>query len=816
MTTECGLKSQNKNQLLTHKFLEKTFCCINDGLQSIHEKEKRIYLGKRFQYLIGKLAIYLDNYPDSHEVVTTIRNLVYTFKYFEFTKFVKKYFKIDTHRFKDTSEVCVPQRDRCHCHLEAMFVQFYRNCIITSSFVELLIDFDLNFTSKMENHLQNGIYFVPCISLFKEYDNFDGYSEHVSKKSWLNIVFQYLSTCGIDDGKRLPSLFNSFVEKYNFNNNNTCHADFFCTILIPVLDDVNLISCLNYEYNFLLFLTHMVAAVIGKSILLERFIQVIKTETQKHKLKYFVEESLLFPSCYDLISIKPNNKMCVLCQPTKALIANVPYCYGYDQKNFPNTGILSQLFLFSSGAKVDIVTETDALIISANDLLCRLPEEWKNLIAIYRKNYRVIQTERKNSTFTDIASSTYVQASNDTYFSILANDAYMALYYVSRILSYYLNISHFDSEEHLYELYDTILEEVLKSPVKNIIEAAEQIIFKLGTRIKIAKSLPDCYQTPEEKNVLFDFFSNTGCSNAKPVTFYKVSQQNSMDLVQCGVFTPPTQNSIKDKSSIQLILFLSTVLNVKNSINVKPFLKFKKAEFRKYESLLSNMQFLDKNFYIYLIYNMTPKQKGYMAIHIILQPNINLHIISLTFGILRLLCIIKRPRKPTSLLLQIISKWYSGNTANVDVPLHEMILHMYFTFKKLNELCLFYPILMGVSFAYGGIQFLRTMKELLTETFGCNASLLKLMSRKELIEWNVLLNERKMTETDENLGICYHFNNIMSNILANSENTDLRICDLLYFIIHLKPPFRFANYCVSLPIDQNGFEFYTNSLLCNK
>lgn len=819
MATRCPFTCKMFSSASICKFVKTISACIDEGLHSINNEEKRKVVGFRLRHPVRKIARCTHKKMlNSINIKGAIRNLVCTLKYFQFNAFVEKYFTMEG----KIQKLITNAEERRPFDIEDLFIQYYQQCIISLGILKLFQDFDHYYTTKIQNHIQTGIYFVPCISLFKEYHDWTENSHIMSEESWLSLVFQYLGMCNSDYEGRLHDMYRSFREKYVTENDLASHSDFFCTVLIPILDDLEFIDCLRNNYDFLVLIIHMIASIIGKPGLIGRMLKHASLHDDRSKyLKTFkiLKQNPLQLECYELISLKPQSNNCLFPQPTKLLIANTPFFYRYDPKNFPHTGIMSQLFLFASGTENEFITDIDTFVLSAKDILCRLPPEWRNLYVTYEKISNFIRKERKRAPYEDKSPSTFNTSIADEYFSVLPNDAYMVLYYISRVLSYYLQIPHFESENHLFELYDAILAERLESPVDDVLEAAEQVIVKLGVRLKVAKCIPDFYNTPEYKNVCFDYFSKVTTSKVTQVPFYRLTKMDTNDksLVQCGMYPIMMQKSSMDKSAIRLILFLSTVLNIKRAVKVKPVLKFTTEQSENYSSFLSGIKFVDRNFFDHLMYRTEPTEKGYMVLHNILKSSKRLPILHLGMGLLRLLCLMKRPKKPNLLLLELLPKLYSSYAkANTDIPLHLMINQMYFAFKNLGKIGLFYPLLMAVSFAYGGTSVLKTMKELVKKSFDCSENLIKPLSRQSLIEWNALFLATKATVfqqevTLENAGkvnIFYHLENVMSGLLIEEESINLRLCDLLYFIIHLHFPLKFSNYGVPLPNSKDGFEFY--------
>lgn len=798
--------------LPTGSFIQKISECINEGLKLVGGDEKRQQVGYRLKFLIANLSICPDNNETKYKVFTTLRNLVHTLKYFKFHNTIDKHFESEMKREAKTKCTYGDWTHLDETDIQSVFIQYYKNCIVCPKLILLLKDLYFNYTQSMDTHMQNGTYFVPCISLFKECADSVENPSAVLGISWLNVVFQYLGMCNADYKERLHELYVSFAQDYTSRKCYSCTSDFFCNIFIPILDDMHFIDCLNGEYEFLILILHMVAALMGKPMVMDKLVKYVAGKNVKsYTFKNLHKKSVLFSSCYDLISLKPYNTRNVSCQPTKQMIAHTPFLYGYDPKNFPDNGILSQLFPFSSGSEIGTDSRNDTFAIQAKDLLPRLPVEWRNIISIYESNCNLINIKKRAQ------SSVLMQPISSIYFSILPNDAYMALYYISRVLSYYLKLSHFENEKHIFELYDAVLEKNLEKPAENAFKVADKVLSAIHKRLTMAMSVPKYYNTPELKNVPFDFFSKSFINiNTTSIPIFRHSTC-SKSLVQFGECHAGSETVKDDKNAIHLILFLSTVLNIRKAVKLKTFLRFTREHAEKYQSLLLDIKYIDKNFYSHLIYISSAKQKGYVTLHKILKSTSKFPVMYLGLGMLRLLSIAKRLKKPNSLLLELIENHYSAYAEiNTDIPMHLMINKMYFAFKSLNELHLFYPFVMAVSFAYGGYNVLQAMKTLLVDHFDCDESLLKPLSRQQIIKWNATFQDNKIQNSEDNTArdagkkyIQYHFDNVMSKILTNSECMELRTCDLLYFIMHLHSPIKFTNYGVKFSNSENGFEFHS-------
>ena len=804
-------------------FYDKLSQCINEGVLQIKDKSTHVYLNDRLQYLLHKLNIHSDCVQDLYYLRTTLRNVAFICKYFHFDAFVKKHFNPKTHK-------CTLPRDRGfafdHC-LECIFIKYYKNCIVCDEFKQLLYDIDQSFTPEIEFHFKTSKEYVPCVSLFKKYTDNQLALKQNSPVSWLSVIFHLMKPLNEDFSRRFLEIFTEFISMYDFIIDAKCRSDFFCTVFIPIMDDIACIDCYKGEYSFLLLLLCIAALMFGKHLLIENILQY----SQHTKLQFSLQKLFNAPTFYstalNLIALKPfPNKYSDTFHPSYAQLAMSPILYNYDQKNFPHRGILSQLFLFAAGAEITYMEDIDSIIISGEDLLCRIPPEWENLLKIYNTNFRFWSKEQKTIDFKEHLSALYTQHASQVSFSILPNDAYMALYYISRVLSYYMNIKQFDSESVIYGLYDNILEEILKKPIENSKDTAEKVILKLQKHIEMIADISPKYTIPGKQTIDFDFLKEVSGSKVKPVSFFKISNPNSGEkhIEEYGQYIPSSKLSKPDKSAIRLILYLSTILQIEQALQVKPFLDCYSHKPKKYFAALSEIQWLDMNFYTQLLYTLRPGDKGHKSLHCIFKKG---KTTKLGLGMLRLLCIIKRPKNPNIILLKLISKLHSANIEeDKDISIHSLVNCIYFIFKQYNLTKWFYPCLMGTSYAYGGLKLLQYMKKCIPKTFGCENIFLNTLTLNEILKlseqfqsaWTDEINEETFHTVGKVAMLC-HFNRLMENIvMMNNQQSlsKLRLCDLFYFIIHLHPPYRFVNYSINIQESENGFEFCAYDFNCYK
>jgi hypothetical protein len=815
--------------LLVTEFFNKISFCINEGIHLTPKSDKTTYIDGRLNYLLNKLFTIL-NYSDIenhiHDLGKTLRNLAFVLKYFAFDHLVDKFFEDEVNKCNLTEDICLDLHTIRQHGMSYLFVQYYKKSVICPLLKQLLSEIDYSFTPEMEMHFKNGVSFVPCISLFKHCTDWPEKSTKQLKCSWLNLVFQIMGSLQKDFKTRLANMFINFREHYKYSTNASCRIDFFCTIFIPILDDINSINCLQNKYDVLLSIIYLVAAAIGNSMYIEKILRYESHESQHLQYllrKYNEERQLLFYQCYELISLKPYTIQSTSLQPSTSLLTAIPKLYKYDKKNSPHRGILSQLFLYAAGAKIDLITKPDTIIVRAEEILSRLPPEWKNFKIIHDKNFKYFNNERMKYTFVDIAPSTYVQVENDIYFSILPNDAYMVLYYISRILSYYLQIKYFECEENLYKMYDVVLEETLRNPIQNSKDVAEEVILKLQQKIETVRKIPNVYNTPERKNVKFNFFSKIFRSGVKTIPFFQLENKNSKPktIKHYGNYMLTSRRNTNNKDAIRLILYLSTVLNINNALNVKPFLDMTKYTHNTYISLLSEIKFIDKSFYAHLLYTLKPDRQGYNTLHHLLRFCTKQPIKLFGLGILRLLSIFKRPKNPYPLLLELIDTIFCDYIKEDDgMQLHVLMNKIFFSFKRLDMTKWFYPCLMGVSCAYGELSFLEYMKSCVSNKFDCDKSFFTVFKMSTLLQWRHIFVTEHCTvahqnETLQTIGrndALERFKNIVGDVILKenlNHNTSLRLCDLLYFITVLHQPIIYTNVGIRLPDNENGFEFYS-------
>ena len=391
---------------------------------------------------------------------------------------------------------------------------------------------DSSFTPDIENHLRQGVYFVPCISLFKSYDDYDKSKIDIktSKESWLVLVIKMICKCNIDLKEKLYKLVQTFLKSYKFKSNTICRLEFFCTVLIPLLDDMGIIDCFTSDYNFIAMTIHTIIVLTGNWILMKEKEYInFKTSTLDCSIKK------LNSSCYDLISLKSstydNIDKSIYSLPMEDLIRSAPMLYKYEPfQNEDIDGILTQIFLYATGNDVtmpDNLQEKHIFIIKANHLLSRLPFEWKHLLHVHKTNC-ACSLEKNDE---------YICNVSHIYFYISPNDVYTALYYISRVLSYYVKLEQFESENYMFQLYDLILKLTLEEFITsgNIIDDKRKIAEKvIRTLAQHLEPLPLLYTIPTGECIEFNYFSNNTIKhNIVSIPFYKCKSETSEFKIQC-------------------------------------------------------------------------------------------------------------------------------------------------------------------------------------------------------------------------------------------------------------------------------------------
>ena len=369
----------------TEVFLEQVLTCIHECLQNIQEGSKKNHIEKRLKYHVQcfkEILLYSDQKQFFGELKVVIRNLVLTLVYFNFGPLIEKHFFQEVSKHNTTKEIYIRQNDSLKFEITSLFIQYYDKCIICRPFLKIISDIDHNFTSNIYYHFEYGTKFVPCISLFRNCENDN--NEEMTKNSWMYTVFNFLTAYNPYVCNRLKEIFDQFSHEFKYDQKSKCIEEFFCTVLIPILDDLDFINCLEDNYEFLVSLLQLFSAMIGKPKII--YNNVMKKPTC-HNGKYFqyifkkldtALDAKLFSNCYDLIALKlPNNDFDSI-QPSSLLVAKSPALYQYDKWNKPGCGILSQLFSYASGVELNI-NHSNALLVAADSFLLCLPLNGKTL-----------------------------------------------------------------------------------------------------------------------------------------------------------------------------------------------------------------------------------------------------------------------------------------------------------------------------------------------------------------------------------------------------------------------------------------------------
>ena len=811
---------KNHLDLQSELFLERISSCISEGLDLIENDKKRNHVENRLKYMLQNLLSLL-HCPYSKqnvvELTAILRNLTFVLRFFEFDKLIEKHFYQYLYK-------CDPKKDLEKISLldnsmASVFVQYYSKCIVSAPLRQILVKINSYFTYDKAIHLEKTINFIPCISVFKECESYP--SDIIKckpKLTWLHLMFNCLRSYNMDIEIRLNEMLAKFLQHHKYKTRHECFAEFFCTIFLPMLDDLGYINCLKNDYDFLALLLYLTSTVLGYPGTIEK---VLEDETQeKDHIKYVLQRYIngcckLFPTCYDLISLKPHAINFEITQPFETLLSAAPCIYGYGERNFPGTGILSQLFLYAGGVEIEIPSGTEILLISSSDLLSRLPFEWKNFKAIHDNNFHFYKEQRKISTFKDISPNTYTQEDNEIYFSVLPNDAYMVLHYISRLFSYYLKLEQFESEKYLFDLYDMVLEETLQDPVENIMDAAEEVILKMQHALG---KIPTVYTMPNKERVQINFFSPMNSPQSTEIPFFKLRDKSSRNryIEHCGDYylDRHLKTLTNDNSAVRLILYLATILQIQNSLKVERIVRQYKENTENFETLLSSVFFVDKNLFEHILYTMSPHNCNQGPLHYFLKYSQTTPVKCLGLGMLNIFATLTRPVNPTPFLLHSIKQFYHdvGDLGKNDIKLHHLITYIYFIFKGNEMLKYFYPCLMGVSLAYGGVALLNWVNNCITQSFDCDQIFLRQIKYHEFLEWSKTFDGLAQELSEDNLvnvekrNIIYQLHSLINLI---NEDTVLRLCDVFYFTLKLQMPFTFINYCTPLLDTENGFEFYT-------
>ena len=691
-----------------------------------------------------------------------IRNLIYFLLYFDSeNKFKECFSKIQKSNYA--------ANDYQKHQVGLLFLHYLDSSIIDTRFVQTVLKIDEAFTPEIENHLIKGVELVPCISLFKKYDEIGDHSNEVSTSpySWLLLAIKLIFQDNLDQRKATYQMFLKFLRVYDLKCNSCNRTDFFCTILIPLMDSLNLINCLEKDYNIIGTVLYTIVSVIGKPDILLSLLQ-----KEKHRSTCFMHilsQPFLNLNSIHLISLKSTKQSIEKFESlgvNQEIVKLSPMIYRYEPvSQVGKNGILTQLFLFAA-RKLNVLPKyDDILIIEQSCLLNRLPFEWKNLLHIHELNCENIKKEEEENN---------IQEEKDPdYFYISSHDVYTALYYIFRVMRYYMKCSYFESETELFDIYHRILRTtILKFPKCNEKDMVQHVMQALN------KSLgsPIAYTLPTKEIKEFNFFSN-GESKRKniEISYYKISQENP-NVGQCDGKYILGYNKEDDNSAIHVILYLSTILQIR-SIKLFMFAL-------DYKNIVTPTKFPDRSFYRSLLYRLGPGTKIHSILHHVIHNYSKLPISCFGLGILRMFSILKNPKDPIQILPQLITKIYSKCNIEHDIDLCTLLVNLFLKFKSYEIQKWFYPSIIGTAFAYHDENFFQYIKNNIKNTFCCEASFLEI-AKIDKIHENIAI-KIKIIEEDKDKKIIHK---LFKDSLNYSHKNNFQWCDLFYFIIHLCNPF---------------------------
>ena len=221
------------------------------------------------------------------------------------------------------------------------------------------------------------------------------------------------------------------------------------------------------------------------------------------------------------------------------------------------------------------------------------------------------------SNFKDLAPLTYKQSDKDILFSILPEDVYVALNYISKVLSYYVQLDIFEDEEYLFNIYNSILEETLENPIGNKLNAAWEVILKVKTHLG---NIPSFYTMPNNQNIRINFFSESyDGDNNRCISFFKLRNKyiSKKYIEEYGEVS--LGSGEMDNGAIRLILYLATILQIEQAVNIKPFFQLLKNNPNTHQMIISNIKFLDKRMYTHLLFSLPVAHMHQKALHCMLR-----------------------------------------------------------------------------------------------------------------------------------------------------------------------------------------------------
>ena len=798
------------DQLMSLSLVEKEFVkeltvCLKKRLRDMNTSQRN-QVRSKLAYLLRDLADQKEN------IRTCMTQLVCFLNYHEFT------ISWDYRRAEWPCVMCDTQ-GITKCGIQTMghlFCYLTGFTVVDQPLISLLTKIDKSFTSEIEHHLRAGVNLVPCVSLFRPYtiQNPENTHSHYmnSGEGWLMLVFSIVAAHNTDFKRRLYELYQSFRANIKCESDSECRKDFFCTILVPMLYEMNFINVERSEVTerFLWRLLHAIISVIGEEELLTSFCEYKKYRGRllSDKIDIHKSDYPMYWLCYDLISLKPNTVNFLADQspeksplPTLQLLEMVPtLLYKYEPvKSLTGQGFLTQLFHYAAGAGF---TTTKKLIVPATDILSRLPFEWQNLKNIHDHNRTMINTGGTTPW------STFYSESDAAYFSVSAEDVYTSLYYISRWLLCYLEITEFRCQNYLFDMYDTVLEETTLKHIgsKTNRELVHLILKNMRRRIR---QIFHKYGTAESKMDQFNFFSVVDESDNR-VSCYKlspVSTSLSRTFDLCNTYFFPENGNL-----VHLLLYLGTMAQVDRVLKMKPPKNIPRPN--------TDITFHDKMYYTHLMYEMTPSDRGHNLVHRILEADSLSPMFYIGLGILRLLSCLKNPNKPAILLMNLLTDFFHENSTSDMSPM-DLVRAMYFTFKKNDMLQWFYPCLMGTVYAYAkDLSLFSHIKSSITDfCLGDNRFLLKRINKQEFetlsrkidlsqkvetSETNTAREDGKMT-IDLNVSLFRAFQKIAPSSL---QLQTIRECDLFYFTFHLTRPLRFVHLPLPFTKTTSGYEIY--------
>lgn len=776
---EMRKKVNPKSLIGSETFLEKLTLCFNEALKFTTNVQTR----QRVNQLIGNMhwKLLSHNEIEVREITSCFRTLAFLAKYHDLEKFVDKHFHLE---MKNLATTRYDELDILKNDIVYTFILYYQNCLVCSHLKILLEKIDSNFSEQKQMHLKEGRNLVPIISLFKKHTDIIWAKSTDSKsKSWLMVVFQFLKGINEQLAKKTKKEYLTLLSNEDKNVRNDIF--FFCTTLIFELDDLGYINCLRRDFDMLILIIFVMVSVIGKLTLMST---VLETCGRNCNILCGVFKNanlgiLLFPECYELISMKPLKQQDYKIVPTSFLIAASPILYNYDVRNFPQSGILTQLYLYAAGVPLDniILNQKNSITVNANDILCHLPTEWTNLVSIKAMHFDHFKNKRQEPDFKNVAPMTYNKEDHRICFSVLENDVYVVLHYISSIISCYMKRKEFLKDSRLFDIYEYILEDVVtkRKLLDNSFSLAKRVISNVGNYLKQIERIPNFYDTPISEKESFNFFS---VNQLECIKRKKTSNQSPNVLID-------TQKTYDQKGAIGLILYLSTILQIDTCVNLEPFFQLNLTDV--------SISFLDKEFFFGLLYFQNNVKQQDNSLHCLLNQK-HFPMTQFGLGLCKVICALVNPINPEYFLKKLIDKLHARvpheHQKTVDIPIPNLINAMFFLFKQHNILQWFYPSLLSTSLAYGGVSFYIVVKNCMRKTYMCEQNLLLPINKKDLLDkqCKVLLFKENISQEKETLEhiskliIIDRFQWLFQEIYQKTEKIKLRFCDLFFFDLFFK------------------------------